>query len=116
MSNCDLFRSVNCKLPQIMSRNKMIFCHKNYVIFKNSASLMIFTPSFCALSSLEPASSPARTKSVFLLTLPLTLPLSDSILAVASSRVRVGKVLVNTKVLAACGFKAVKAPSRKTPE
>jgi hypothetical protein len=35
---------------------------------------------------------------------------------VASSRVRVGKVLVNTKVLAACGFKAVKAPSRKTPE
>src|SRR5688572_1564400 len=29
--------------------------------FKNSCSLMTFTPSFCAFSSLEPASSPART-------------------------------------------------------
>jgi hypothetical protein len=28
-------------------------CHLH--IFKNSASLMIFTPSFCALSSFEPA-------------------------------------------------------------
>src|ERR1017187_8766903 len=51
-------------------------------IFKNSASLMIFTPSFCALSNLEPASSPASTKSVFLLTLPVTLPPSASIFAV----------------------------------
>ena len=30
-------------------------------IRKNSFSSMIFTPSFCALSSLEPASSPAST-------------------------------------------------------
>src|SRR5579884_4307963 len=30
-------------------------------IFKNSASSMIFTPSFCALSNFVPASSPART-------------------------------------------------------
>ena len=35
---------------------------------------MIRTPSFCAFSSFDPASSPARTKSVFLLTLLLILP------------------------------------------
>ena len=35
---------------------------------------MTFTPSWLALSSFEPASAPARTKSVFLLTLELTLP------------------------------------------
>src|SRR5271165_860114 len=70
-------------------------------IFKNSASSMIFTPSFCALSSLEPASSPATTKSVFLLTLPLTLPPSASIFAAASSRLSVGNVPVSTKVFPA---------------
>jgi hypothetical protein len=42
--------------------------------FKNSASFKICTPSSCALVSLEPASAPARTKSVFSLTLPVTLP------------------------------------------
>src|ERR1035437_6921952 len=42
-------------------------------IFKKSASSKIFTPNSCALVSLEPASVPARTKSVFLLTLPVTL-------------------------------------------
>ena len=31
----------------------------------NSASLKIFTPGFCALSSLEPASSPARYNNLF---------------------------------------------------
>lgn len=62
---------------------------------------MIFTPSFCAFSSFEPASSPARTKAVFLLTLPLTLPPSDSILAVACSRESVGSKAVRTKELRA---------------
>src|ERR1019366_10260423 len=42
-------------------------------IFKNPASSKIFTPSSCALVSLEPASAPASTKSVFLLMLPVTL-------------------------------------------
>ena len=39
-------------------------------IFKNSASSKISTLNSCALVSLEPASAPASTKSVFLLTLP----------------------------------------------
>src|ERR1051325_4955428 len=69
--------------------------------FKNSASSITFTPSSFALSSFEPASAPARTKSVFLLTLPLTLPPRASIFAVASSRVMDGSVPVSTKVFPA---------------
>src|SRR5512133_2891880 len=67
----------------------------------NSASSIIFTPSFCAFSSFDPASSPATTKSVFLLTLPLTLPPAASIRAVASSRFNWGSVPVSTNVLPA---------------
>ena len=68
---------------------------------KNSASLRILTPSSRAFSSLEPASAPARTKSVFLLTLPVTFPPRDSIFTVASSRVSMGSVPVRTNVLPA---------------
>ena len=60
-------------------------------IFRNSAWSRMRTPNWRALSNFEPASAPARTKSVFLLTLPLTLPPAASIRAVASSRVIVGK-------------------------
>ena len=35
---------------------------------------MTFTPSFVAFSSFDPAESPARRKSVFLLTDPETFP------------------------------------------
>src|SRR5580692_6571164 len=73
---------------------------------KNSFSLMTLTPSFCAFSNFEPASSPARTKSVLPLTLPLTLPPRDSIFAEASSRVIFGKVPVSTNVLPANGSAA----------
>lgn len=41
---------------------------------RSSGSSITATPSSFALSSLEPASSPATTKSVFLLTEPETLP------------------------------------------
>jgi len=42
--------------------------------FKNSSSLKTFTPNFSALSSFDPASTPATTKSVFLLTDEATSP------------------------------------------
>src|ERR1022692_52475 len=75
--------------------------HLRGSIFKKSASLKIFTPNSCALVSFEPASAPARTKSVFLLTLPVTLPPSASIFAVASSRVSAGSVPVRTNIFPA---------------
>src|ERR1043166_6547082 len=69
----------------------------------NCFSSMIFTPSFLALFRLEPASPPPPTESVFLLTLLLTFPPAASILAVASSRVKLGRVPVRTKVCPASG-------------
>jgi hypothetical protein len=68
---------------------------QNQSIFKNSASLKTLTPRSCALTSLEPASSPASTKLVLLLTLLVTLPPSASIFAFAASRVSVGSVPVS---------------------
>ena len=65
------------------------------------SSSITFTPSVCAFSSLEPASAPATTKSVFLLTEPDTLAPAAMRRSFASSRVSVGKVPVSTKVLPA---------------
>src|SRR5438094_931910 len=60
--------------------------HSVAIIRWNSSSVMTGTPSCLALSSLLPASSPARTKSVFLLTLPLARPPCFWIAAWISSR------------------------------
>ena len=57
-----------------------------YSILRNSASSTTRRPSLRAFSSLLPASSPARTKLVFLLTLPLTLPPCLTISSAISSR------------------------------
>ena len=48
--------------------------------FNNSSSLIILIPNFKALSYLLPGLLPTITKSVFLLTLPDTLPPKFSIL------------------------------------
>ena len=61
-------------------------------------SLTIGIPSFFAFSSLLPASSPASTKLVFLLTLPLTFPPRCRISSAISSRARL-KVPVITQVV-----------------
>src|SRR6185369_11392671 len=50
------------------------------------ASSTTFTPSSCALASLEPGASPATTSVVFRETLLVTLPPRRSISALASSR------------------------------
>jgi len=50
---------------------------------------------------LEPASAPAGTKSISLLTPPATLPPTASIFAVASSRDSAGSVPVSTNVFPA---------------
>src|SRR6185312_1355099 len=68
---------------------------------RNPSSSVIFTLSSVALSNFDPASLPAITKSVFLLTEPETLPPASSIIFLASSRLRFGSVPVRTKVLPA---------------
>ena len=62
------------------------------------SSSRIGISSLRALSSFEPASSPATTKFVFLLTEPATFPPAASMRSLASSRVRVGSVPVSTNV------------------
>ena len=64
----------------------------------SSASLITLIPSLLAFSSLLPASSPASTKDVFLLTEPLTLPPAASISSFASVRLMEGSVPVMTTV------------------
>src|SRR5579862_7809013 len=64
---------------------------------KSRASSIISTPSSRALSSLEPASSPATRKSVFLLTDPATFPPAASMRCLASSRL-IPNVPVSTNV------------------
>jgi hypothetical protein len=59
------------------------------------------TPSVCALSSFDPAFSPATTNRVFFETEFYTLPPSSSMAAAASSRVRPGMVPVSTTVIPA---------------
>ncbi len=73
------------------------------------ASSSTATPSACAFSSFDPASLPATTQSVFFDTDPATLPPSDSIISLASSRVSVGSVPVRTNVLPANAFGAASA-------
>src|ERR1041385_4665172 len=87
------------KLLRLLPKLQPEFCEAVSHIRRNSCSSMTFTFSFCAFSSFVPASSPASTKSVFLLTLLLALPPNDSTFAVASSRVIVGSVPVRTNVL-----------------
>src|SRR6185312_13055053 len=67
-------------------------------IARRAASSSVLTPSCTALSSFDPASSPATTKLVFFETEPETLPPAASMRSLASSRVRVGSVPVRTKV------------------
>src|SRR3989344_2426728 len=55
----------------------------HFIISKNSFSLNTRTPNFFALSNLLPASTPATTAVVFLLTLSATFPPSDLILSFA---------------------------------
>ena len=62
---------------------------------------MISTPSSRAFSSLLPASSPASTTDVFLLTPPETFPPRASMRLFASSRFSVGSVPVSTKIFPA---------------
>ena len=66
----------------------------------NSASFRILTPSFCAFSSFEPASSPATTKSVFLLTLLLSFDILISLVVtvclIFSTHALLGVVAVAT--------------------
>lgn len=50
----------------------------SFIISSNSSSFKTFTPSSIALSNFDPASSPAITKSVFLLTLPETFAPNNS--------------------------------------
>src|SRR5690348_16397495 len=61
------------------------------------------TPSSCALSSLEPAASPATTNEVFFDTEPATLAPSASRRCLASSRLSVGSVPVSTTVCPSSG-------------
>ena len=70
-------------------------------------------PNSCALSNLLPASAPATTQCVFLLTLPATFAPKASSMSLASSRLKVGKVPVSTKVWPAKGrlAPAVGSPS-----
>ena len=56
------------------------------ILRTNSSSSMTGIPSCCALASLLPASTPARTKLVFLETLPETLPPCFSMTASISFR------------------------------
>src|SRR3990167_6285800 len=60
-------------------------CHR-LIIRINSASVSTATPSSLALSSFEPASSPAMTAVVFLDTEPDTLPPKARMRSAASSR------------------------------
>src|SRR5438876_4002040 len=78
------------------------FVHRHYPsIFLNSASSITGTPKCTALSSFDPGSAPATTKSVFLLTEVVTRPPLVSIRARASSRVMPGSDPVNTNCLPA---------------
>src|SRR5882724_3239606 len=73
------------------------FVHRLYPsIFLNSASSIMGTPKCTALSSFDPGSAPATTKSVFLLTEEVTRPPAASIRARASSRVMPGSDPVKT--------------------
>src|SRR5260221_231061 len=73
------------------------FFHRFYPsIFLNSASSTTGTSNCTALSSFDPGSAPARTKSVFLLTEDVTRPPPASINARASSRVMPGSDPVKT--------------------
>ena len=58
-------------------------------------------PRLSAFASLEPASSPATTKSVFLLTLPATFAPSASNFSFASLRVSCANLPVKTIVFPA---------------
>src|SRR5207245_1796855 len=71
--------------------------------FRNSSSPMTFTPSSLAFFSLDPASSPATTRSVFRETLPDTLPPRRSISALASSRDSFTREPVSTTLLPKSG-------------
>ena len=64
----------------------------------NVSSSIILIPSSFALVSFEPASSPASTNEVFRLTLDEVFPPASSIILLASSLERVGRVPVSTKV------------------
>src|SRR6266550_3285163 len=76
--------------------------HRHYPnIFLNSVSSITGTPNSTALSSFDPGSAPATTKSVFLLTEVVTRPPLVSIRARASSRVMPGSDPVNTNCLPA---------------
>ena len=74
------------RMSELRLQKPSIRTARAYSIFRNSASSMTRIPSFFAFSSLLPASSPARTKLVFLLTLPLTFPPCAIIISAISSR------------------------------
>ena len=75
-------------------------CTKTHsvTICRNSSSFKRGTPSSFAFVSLEPASSPANTKLVFLETEEETFPPCSSMSFCASFRFRVGSVPVRTKI------------------
>ncbi len=66
--------------------------------FRNSSSSRILTPSSVAFLSLEPASSPTTTKSVFFETLPETVPPISRMMSPASSRDSDESLPVSTNV------------------
>ena len=74
----------------------------------NSVSSITATPSWRALTSLPPASSPATTKEVFLLTAAVTRPPLRVIIRLASSRVSVASLPVTTTC---CPWRSVGADS-----
>ncbi len=71
--------------------------------FTSPSSSITSTPSCCALVSLEPASTPAITRSVFLETLPVTFAPNACSRCLASSQVKVDNVPVGTIVFPASG-------------
>lgn len=94
------------------------------IIERSSSSPITFTPRVRAFSSFDPASEPARTKLVFLLTPDAIFPPAASIRREASSLVRDGSVPVRTKVIprrgpdrgaAATGFAGSTPAARRSP-
>src|SRR5699024_1371951 len=75
------------------------YCSFITMSFIICCSFHTLTPNFSALSYVDPASSPATTISVFLLTLPVTDPPIASIFSFASLRVKCSIFPVNTIVL-----------------
>ena len=70
------------------------------------ASVIVRTPSSVALRAFDPASAPTTTRSVFFETLSVTFAPSASARALASGRVIVSSVPVNTSVLPAIALSA----------